>query len=301
MMPLAPGHLRGSYPPLVTPFRDGEVDYDGYAALVEHQVVAGSHGIVVNGTTATPSTLTIEERAELVRVAVKTASGRLPVVAATGSQSHAETVWLTEQADAAGADALLIVTPYYVKPSQRGLVEYFADLGRRSDLPLLVYNIPGRTAVAVTPATLEEIAERTPTFVGLKHAVNDLGFVTDVLLRLGPELRIFVGLEELSFPMLCLGASGLMNAVGNLAPDRVAELFAAVDRGDLHAGRAMHDQLFELNTSVFFDTNPVPIKWMMVRMGLLGSDEHRLPMVAADEALQARLEPVLRRAGLIGA
>ena len=225
--------------------------------------------------------------------------GRIPVVAATGSQSHAETVWLTEQADTAGADALLIVTPYYIKPSQRGLVEYFADLGRRSDLPLLVYHIPGRTAVSVAPATLEQIAEAAPTFVGLKHAVNDLGFVTEAIARLGPELRIFVGLEELSFPMLCLGASGLMNAVANLAPERVAALYSAVARGDLEAGRALHYELFELNTAVFFDTNPVPIKWMMKRMGLLASDEHRLPMVAADSALQARLEPVMQRAGLI--
>ena len=299
MIALEDGALRGSYPPLVTPFRDGEVDYDSYEQLVDQQVQAGSHGIVVNGTTATPSTLTMDERAELVRVAVKTADGRVPVVAATGSQSHAETVWLTEQADNAGADALLIVTPYYIKPSQRGLVEYYADIGRRSDLPLLVYHIPGRTAVSVLPATLEQIAEAAPTFVGLKHAVNDLGFVTEAITRLGPELRIFVGLEELSFPMLCLGASGLMNAVGNLAPARVAALYEAVARGDLAAGRALHYELFELNTAVFFDTNPVPIKWMMQRMGLLPSDEHRLPMVGADDALQARLEPVLQRAGLI--
>ncbi len=298
MIELGDGELRGSYPPLVTPFRDGEVDLDAYAGLVEHQVSEGSHGIVVNGTTAEPSTLTTEERARLVTVAVETAAGRIPVVAATGSQSHAETVWLTEQATDAGADAVLIVTPYYLKPPQRGLVEFFADVGRRTELPVLLYHIPGRTAVAVTVETVEAIAERLPGFVGMKHAVNDLGFVSDVLPRVGKGFRIFVGLEELSLPMLAVGATGLMNAVGNLVPGKVAALYDAVAAGSLEQARAIHDQLYELNRSVFYDTNPIPMKYMMRRLGLLGTNEHRLPMVPADAALEARLDDVLARAEL---
>jgi 4-hydroxy-tetrahydrodipicolinate synthase len=295
---LGDGELRGSYPPLVTPFHDGEVDLDAYAGLVEHQVAEGSHGIVVNGTTAEPSTLTTEERARLVTVAVEAAAGRIPVVAATGSQSHAETVWLTEQATEAGADAVLIVTPYYLKPPQRGLVEFFADVGRRTELPVLLYHIPGRTAVAVTVETVEAIAERLPSFVGMKHAVNDLGFVSDVLPRVGKGFRIFVGLEELSLPMLAVGATGLMNAVGNLVPGKVAALYDAVADGSLEQARAIHDQLYELNRSVFYDTNPIPMKYMMRRLGLLGTNEHRLPMVPADAALEARLDDVLARAEL---
>lgn len=298
MIELGDGDLRGSYPPLVTPFRDGEVDLDAYAGLVEHQVAEGSHGIVVNGTTAEPSTLTTEERARLVTVAVEAAAGRIPVVAATGSQSHAETVWLTEQATEAGADAVLIVTPYYLKPPQRGLVEFFADVGGRTDLPVLLYHIPGRTAVAVTVETVEAIAERLPSFVGMKHAVNDLGFVSDVLPRVGKGFRIFVGLEELSLPMLAVGATGLMNAVGNLVPGKVAALYDAVADGSLEQARAIHDQLYELNRSVFYDTNPIPMKYMMRRLGLLGTNEHRLPMVPADAALEARLDDVLARAEL---
>ncbi|CAN5459547.1 2,4-dihydroxyhept-2-ene-1,7-dioic acid aldolase [soil metagenome] len=298
MIELGDAQLRGSYPPLVTPFRDGEVDADAYAALVEHQVAECSHGIVVNGTTAEPSTLTTEERARLVTVAVEVAAGRLPVVAATGSQSHAETVWLTEQATAAGADAVLIVTPYYVKPPQRGLVEYFVDVGRRTDLPVLAYHIPGRTAAAMTVETVERIAERLPTFVGMKHAVNDLGFVGDVLPRVGKGFRIFVGLEELSLPMLAVGATGLMNAVGNLVPGRVAALYDAVAAGSLEQARVIHDELYELNRSVFYDTNPIPMKYLMRRAGLLARNEHRLPMVPADPALEARLDDVLARVGL---
>jgi len=290
--------LRGSYPPLVTPFRAGEVDLDAYASLVEHQIAGGSHGITVNGTTAEPSTLTLEERDRLVRVAVEVTNARVPVVAATGSQSHAETVWLTERAADAGADAVLIVTPYYVKPPQRGLVEYYRDLGARTELPLLVYHIPGRTVVDVPPETLEAIADAAPTFVGLKHAVNDLGYVTDVRRRLGDDLRIFVGLEELSLPMLAVGATGMMNAVGNVAPAEIAALYEAVACGDLDGARKRHDALFELNRAVFWDTNPTPIKYLMHRLGLLPTNEHRLPMMPATPELEAQLDALIERTGL---
>jgi len=295
---LAHDFLRGSYPPLVTPFRDGEVDLETYASLVERQVAGGSHGITVNGTTAEPSTLTMEERDRLVRVAIEVAAGRVPVVAATGSQSHAETAWLTEQADDAGADAVLVVTPYYVKPPQRGLVEYYRDLGARTDLPLLVYHIPGRTAVEVLPETLEQIAAAAPTFVGMKHAVNDLGYVTDARRRLGDAFRIFVGLEELSLPMLAVGATGMMNAVANVAPAEIVALYEAVASGDLDGARKRHDALFELNRAVFWDTNPTPIKYLMRRLGLLPTNEHRSPMMPATPELEARLDALIERTGL---
>ena len=278
MIELAADRLKGSIPPLITPFTDGRVDYDVFADLVNTQIAEGSHGILVNGTSAEPSTLTIEERNRLVDIAIEAAAGRRPIVAATGSQSHAETVALTEHAQKAGADALLVVTPYYIRPPQRGLVDYYIDLGRRTDLPLMIYHIPGRTAVSVTLETLERIAEATPNFVGIKHAVNDLGFVSEMLERFGPDFRVFVGLEELSFPMLCVGAAGMMNAVGNVAPAKVAALYEAVAAGNLEAGRRLHYELFDLNKAVFFDTNPIPIKYIMMRMGILEKNEHRLPM-----------------------
>jgi 4-hydroxy-tetrahydrodipicolinate synthase len=290
--------LRGSYPPLVTPFAaDGSVDLDAYAAQIERQVAGGSHGITVNGTTAEPSTLTVDERNAIVSLAVDVVAGRVPVVAATGSQSHAETVALTAHAATAGADAVLIVTPYYVKPPARGLVAYFADLGARCELPLLVYHIPGRTAVDVPPPVLEQIAEATPTFVGLKHAVNDLGYVTEARRRLGDDLRVFVGLEELSLPMLAVGATGLMNAVGNVAPSAIASLYESVASGDLATARKQHEALLELNQAVFWDTNPIPIKYMMRRLGVLPTNAHRLPMVPATPELEARLDALLDRLG----
>jgi 4-hydroxy-tetrahydrodipicolinate synthase len=299
MMPLNGKFLCGSYPPLLTPFRNGQLDLRKFAELAERQVREGSHGVVVCGTTGEPSSLTTDERTELVRVAVEVVAKRVPVVAATGSQSFAETVELTKQAENAGADAILVVTPYYCKPSQRGLVEYFVSVAQRTALPFLIYHIPGRAAVSVTPATVLRIAERCPNLVGIKHASNDLEFVTKLLTDLGPEFRIFCGLEALSLPMLVVGARGLMNAVGNLAPTRVAALYEAVDQGDLEAARKLHAALFELNQSIFLDTNPVPLKYMMSRLGLLDSPELRLPLVPLDEGQKRILDPILARAGLL--
>jgi len=290
--------LAGSMPPIVTPFRDGRVDEDTYALLVERQIAEGSHGILVNGTTAEPSTLTLDERNRLVDVAIGVAAGRRPVVAATGSQSLAETRLLTEHAVTAGADALLIVTPYYIRPPQRGLVAYFLEAVCGLDVPWMVYHIPGRAAVSVTRETLDEIAAASPTFVGMKHAVNDLGFVSECL-QSQPGMRIFVGLEELSFPGLAVGACGLMNAVGNLRPRVLADMCEAVWRNDLAAARVLHDRLFEINRAVFFDTNPIPMKYMMKRMGLLPTNEHRLPLVPATPEMERRLDAVLDRAGFL--
>ena len=291
--------LKGSIPPLITPFRNGEVDLEGYAGLVNFQVEQGSHGILVNGTTSEPSTLTVEERNRLIDVAMETVAGRIPVIAATGSQSLAETQVLTAHAVAAGVNALLIVTPYYIRPPQRGLIEYYLEVMAPFELPWMIYHIPGRTAVTVTLDTVAELRDRSPQFIGMKHAVNDLGFVSECLARVGDEFRIFVGLEELSFPMMTVGACGLMNAVGNLRPKPLANMCEAVWRNDLIEGLTIHQRLLEINKAVFFDTNPIPMKYMMKRLGIIPENEHRLPMVPATAELAARLDDVLKNAGLL--
>lgn len=298
-MSVALDRLKGSIPPLVTPFKNGEVDYEMYERLVKFQIEKGTHGILVNGTSSEPASLTIEERNRLVDVAVGVCAKRVPVIAATGSQSFAETKTLTEHAAKAGADALLIVTPYYSQPPQRGLVAYYAELAKISDLPWMVYHIPGRTAVNVTVDTLKELKDKSPTFVGIKHAVNDLGFVSECLAALGVDFRVFVGLEELSFPMMAIGACGLMNAVGNLCPRMLFEMCEAIWNNDFATAQSLHRKLFEINRAVFFDTNPIPMKYMMKRLGILATNEHRLPMVPATQELEKRLDGVLTRAGLL--
>jgi 4-hydroxy-tetrahydrodipicolinate synthase len=298
-MPFQIEDIKGSIPPIITPFTAGAVDYDCYARLTERQVSEGSHGVLVNGTTAEPATLTTEERKKLLEVALEVVAGRIPVIAATGSQSHAETVVLSDHATKAGADALLIVTPYYIKPPQRGLVEYYVDLARRTDLPVMIYHIPGRTVVSVTLDTLLAIKDRASNLVGMKHAVNDLGLVSEMMHSFGMDWKVFVGLEELSFPMMAIGACGLMNAVGNLMPGRVAAMCEAVWAGRLEQARAIHYELFDLNKAVFFDTNPIPMKYMMLRLGLLTQNEHRLPMVPAAPDVMVRCDAVLQATGLL--
>lgn len=300
-MPPSLDRLKGSIPPLFTPFRNGEVDYDTYARLVERQVAEGSHGILVNGTTSEPASLTTDERNRLVDVAVKTVRGRIPVVAATGSQSIWETRILTEHAAKAGADALLIVTPYYTRPPQRGMVQYYLEVTRGIDTPWMIYHIPIRAAIHVTVDTVKELRDKSPNFVGMKHASQDLDFVTECLGAVGRDFRIFVGLEDLSFPMMAVGACGLMNAVGNLRPRALADLCEAVWRGDLRRAQELHHQLHELNKAVFFDTNPTPMKYMAKRLGILPTNEHRLPMVPASPELERKLDAVLVRAGLLPA
>jgi len=291
--------LKGSIPPLITPFRDGAIDFDAYARLIEHQIAGGSQGVLVNGTTGEPSTLGVAERNELVRFAVKTARGRIPVVAATGSQSYAETLELSAYAEQAGADAQLIVTPYYIKPPQRGMEAYFADIMGRLKTPAMVYHIPGRAGVSMDVATFKAIKDRCANLVGVKHASTDLAFVTDLLSVMGRDFRIFVGLEELCFPMMAIGAIGMMNAVGNLDPKRVAALHHAMEAGDLKTARDLHFALFEISKAIFFDTNPIPLKYMMKKLGIIAQNEHRLPMVPAGEALERRLDGVLKECGLL--
>jgi 4-hydroxy-tetrahydrodipicolinate synthase len=299
--PLPLDRLKGSIPPLLTPFNDGEVDYDAYARLVQMQIEEGSHGILVNGTTSEPATLTTEERNRLVSLTVEIVKGRVPVVAATGSQSLSETRLLTQHAAAAGADALLIVTPYYTRPPQRGIIAYYLEAMRGIDLPWMIYHIPGRAAIDVKIDTVKELKDRSPNFVGMKHASLDLDFVTECLATVGEDFRIFVGLEELSFPMMAIGACGLMNAVGNLRPRLLSQMCEAVWRGDLKAAQDLHHRLHGLNKAIFYDTNPIPIKYMAKRLGIIPRNEHRLPMMPATPELEKRLDTVLSKAGLLPA
>ena len=291
--------IKGSIPPIITPISNGQIDYTAYANLVEFQINNGSHGILVNGTTAEPSTLSIDERNKLIDVACEVTANKIPIIAGTGSQSLAETKILTDYAVKAGVDGLLIVTPYYIKPPQRGLINYYLEITKSTEIPWMIYHIPGRTAVSVTLDSMKELKERSSNFIGMKHAVNDLGFVTECLGSLGDDFKIFVGLEELSFPMMTIGACGLMNAVGNLRPKILSEMCEAIWSNDLEKGRSLHQNLLEINQAVFYDTNPIAIKYMMKKLGIMPSNEHRLPMAAATPELEKRLDAVLERANLI--
>jgi len=298
-MKLEATFLRGSYTPVVTPFRDGKVDLERFEALIERQIAGGSHGIVVAGTTGESTSLSLKERAELFKTAVGVSKNRIPIVAGTGSSSYEETVELSDAAQKAGVDALLVVTPYYSRPPQGGLVEYFVQIAKRTALPVLIYHIPGRAAVSVTSQTVAQIVDQSPNVVGIKHAVHELDLVSELLVRLGNDFRVFCGLESLSLPMMAIGATGVMNAVGNLDPRRVARLCDAALGGQWDEARRLHFELFALSQAIFLDTNPIPLKYMMTRLGLLPSPEVRLPLIPLNSGREKVLDDVLRKAGLL--
>jgi len=290
--------LKGAFTPLVVPFDGGEVDYDQYAKLIEWQIEQGTHGLLVNATSGEPTTLTLEEKARLIEVAVKTSAGRKPVAAGIPAESHSEAVMLLGRAEKAGADALVSVTPYYVRPPQRGLVAFFTNLAKHTNLPFLIYHIPGRAAVSVTAETFEAIAERCPNFVGLKNTDDDLALVSRLINRLGPDFRIFGGLEATAFAMCALGGCGTMITTSNVAPKRIAELNNLCMAGKLHEAQTFAIEIDELMAAAFLDTGPIPIKCMMKLMGLIAKNEHRLPMVPATPELEKQLEAVVKRYGL---
>lgn len=292
MTSLEAAALRGSYVPVVTPFRGGEVDFEAFEEQVERQVTAGSDGIVVTGTTGEPTSVEEGERIELFRRALDAAAGRIPVVASSGSPNQREALRLTAAATELGVEGVLVVVPAFVRPSQEGMFRHFVTIARSTDLPVLIYNIPGRAAAGIEPATVERIVDAAENLVGLKSALADLDPVTDLLGRLGDEFRLFCGVESLSYPFLALGGAGLMSAVGNLFPERVAALCQAVDAGRHAEALEIHRELFDVNRAIFFDTNPVPLKAMMEILGV-GSAEVRPPLAAADEELRSRLEATM--------
>jgi 4-hydroxy-tetrahydrodipicolinate synthase len=275
-------------PPTSKPNRNARVDYEAFEASVERQVDAGSHGVVVSGTTGEPTSLTLAERRELFRRAAAIAQGRIAVVAATGSPHQGDTMELTVAAARAGVDAVLVVCPSFVRPSQEGLFRHFVAVAGVTDLPFLIYDIPGRAATGVHAATVERVAGRARNLVGLKSASPDLDLVTDLILRLGTDFGVFCGLESYSYPFLALGAAGLMSALGNLLPGAVADLCRLVDGND-HAGAlALHRKLFRVNEAIFFETNPGPLKAMLAAVGL-ASAEMRPPLAPLEDAVRARV------------
>jgi 4-hydroxy-tetrahydrodipicolinate synthase len=290
--------LKGAFTPLIVPFKSGEVDYERYAELIEWQIEQGTHGLLVNATSGEPTMLTTDEKARLIEVAVTTAAARKPVAAGIPAESHAEAVTLLARAEKAGADAIVSVTPYYARPPQRGLVAFFTDLAGRTELPFLIYHIPARAAVSVTAETFEAIAEHCPNFVGLKNTDDNLALVSRLMSRLGPEFRIFGGLESTAFAMSALGGCGTMITTSNIAPERIARLNHLCMAGKLHQAKRLAIELDELMTAPFLDTGPIPVKCMMKLMGLIPTNEHRLPMVPATPELEKQLQGIVERHSL---
>jgi 4-hydroxy-tetrahydrodipicolinate synthase len=293
--------LEGSIVPLITPFKDGEIDDGAFKGLVEHQIEAGSHGISVGGTSGEPAGMTIEERKYIVSQAVSLAGGRVPVLAGTGTVNLDETLEITRHAREVGAEGALVITPYYVKPNQRGLYDFFGRVAKEvPDMPVVVYNIPGRAGVPVEVETLARLRRDFENVVGVKHSIKDLDAVSWTLKECGRDFKVFCGLESLTFPMLALGGAGMVAATGNLMPAEMARMYDAVKAGEWEKALDLHYRLLEVNDSIFWDTNPIPVKTVLNMMGLI-EKEWRPPLGPTTPEIEERLRDMATRYGLVKA
>jgi 4-hydroxy-tetrahydrodipicolinate synthase len=283
---------------LVTPFRAGAIDEQSMAALIEWQIESGSHGISVTGTTGEPNALSPDERRQVIHLAVETARGRVPVVAGTGSENHEQTLQLSRYAAEAGADAVLVVVPYYIRPTQEGLFRHFQEVAEQVELPVILYNIPGRAAVNLEIDTVLRLRDQCPNIVGIKEANPDFGHITRLLGALGRDFLVYSGIELLCFPVLSIGGSGHVSATGNVLPGKVAELYNLAAAGKWAEARDLHYELMPLNEALFYETNPVPAKTALGWMGRI-DPEVRLPLAPMSEANATRLRQVMAGYGLI--
>ncbi len=289
--------FRGSMPALITPFADGKVDERALIDLVNWQIEEGSHGLVSVGTTGETPTLTHEEHEHCVELVVKTAAGRVPVIAGAGSNNTEEAISLMRFARKVGADAALVVTPYYNKPSQRGLYHHFRTLHDAVDLPIIIYNIPGRSVVDMTPATMGELA-RLPRIVGVKDATGDVTRVSDTRITCGADFIQLSGEDGSALGFNAHGGVGCISVVANIAPRLCAEFQEATLAGDYAKALAYQDRLMPLHRACFAEPNPCPTKYALSLLGKC-SEEVRSPMVTLEEATRERVRGAMRHAGLL--
>ena len=290
--------LRGSIVPLVTPFRNGSLDEAALAALIEWQIQSGSHGISVTGTTGEPTALTRAERERVIQLTAQVIKGRLPFVAGTGSNNFDETLHFTRFAQKAGADAVLVITPYYVRPSQEGLYQHFKRIADSVEIPLILYNIPSRSAVNLEIDTVERLRENCKNIVGIKEANHDFSHITRLLGKLGRDFLVYSGIELLCFPVLAIGGAGHVSATANILPKEVARLYDLVLEGKWREAQDLHYHLMPLNDAVFIEINPVPVKTALGMMKRI-SPEVRPPLAPLSEENRRKLRAVLDRYGLV--
>ncbi len=290
-----PDAVRGAITPLVTPFtEDGSPDLDAIPRLIDWQLEHGTHGISVGGSTGEPTSQTVAERIAVMRTAAAAIDGRVPFLPGTGTALMAETLELTAEAQRLGAAAALVVTPYYSRAQQDGLYDWYARVAAEfPDLPIILYNVPVRAAVDIAPGTVARLRRAHPNIVGIKETTRDFEHVSYVLNAAGTDFIALSGIELLCYPMLTLGGRGHLSCVGNFAPAPVAELYDAFQAGDQARARALHYDLHALVDAAFAETNPVPVKWIMHRLGRLPSDHARAPLAPLSEPGRHRVTELL--------
>ncbi len=267
----------GTYTAIVTPFRDGKIDERALERLIQTQIKGGVDGIVPVGTTGESPTLNYEEHIDVIRLSIKYAGGKIKVLAGTGANSTSEAVYLTKEAEEAGADGSLQVAPYYNKPTQEGLFQHFREIARQTRLPIVLYSIPGRCGVEIGVETVKRLAKECKNVVGIKEAGGNPDRVSQLRAALGPKFDILSGDDALTLPFMALGARGVISVASNVIPRQVAQMVKAYSAGKIQAALKLHEQYYQFVKDLFIETNPVPVKAALAMAGLI-KEEYRLPL-----------------------
>jgi 4-hydroxy-tetrahydrodipicolinate synthase len=290
--------FQGSFVAMVTPFRNGKVDEAKLRELVEFHITHGTDGLIPCGTTGESPTLSHDEHHRVVELVIEAARGRIRVVAGTGSYSTSDAIEMTKHAERAGAAGALVVNPYYNKPTQEGLYRHFRAVAESVAIPILVYNIQGRTAINVETDTMARLARDVKNIVGVKEASGSLDQMSQVIAACGPDFSVLSGDDNITLPLLAIGGSGVVSVIANIVPRETADLVHAALDGDWKRARDLHFRLFPLARAAFLETNPIPIKEAMAMAGML-EPEFRLPMCRMSDANREKLRAILKPYGLI--
>jgi len=289
--------FKGSIVAIVTPFKKGRVDEKALCNLIEWHIKQGTNAIVPCGTTGESATLDYDEHIRVIEITVKTVNKRIPVIAGTGANATDETIMITKKAEKAGADGALLVSPYYNKPTQEGIYRHYKAVAKAVDIPIVLYNVPGRTASNILPSTVARLAE-IKNIVAIKEATGDMKQVSEVLRLCGEKIAVISGDDFTTFPLLALGGKGVISVSANVAPKDVSDMCAAWEKGDIAKARRLHYKLEPLNASMFIETNPIPAKTALAMMGKI-KEEFRLPLCEMSDANKDKLKKALKDYGLI--
>jgi 4-hydroxy-tetrahydrodipicolinate synthase len=289
--------FKGSIVAIVTPFKNGKVDEKALGDLIEWHIAEGTDAIVPCGTTGESATLEYDEHYRVIQHTIEVVNGRVPVIAGTGANSTDETVMMTGKAKELGADGALLVSPYYNKPSQEGIFRHYEKVAKNVDIPIVLYNVPGRTASNILPETVARLAE-LENVVAIKEATGSMAQVSEVIRLCGDKITVISGDDFTILPLLVLGGKGVISVVANIAPKDVSDMFKAWNNGGMDEARNIHYKLEPLSNSMFLETNPVPVKTALSMMGRI-QEEFRLPLCAMGSATKGKLEAALKDYGLI--
>ncbi|HMK42622.1 MAG TPA: 4-hydroxy-tetrahydrodipicolinate synthase [Dissulfurispiraceae bacterium] len=290
--------FKGSIVAIVTPFKKGKFDEKAYCKLIDWHIKQGTHGIVPCGTTGEASTLDFKEHFRVIEVAIKCAAKRIPVIAGTGANATDEAIELTKKARKLGADGALLVTPYYNKPTQEGLYRHYKAVADACKLPLVLYNVPGRTALNMLPSTVARIADNCKNVVSIKEATGDMKQASELIRLVGNRLTVLSGDDFTNLPLYALGGHGAISVTANIAPKMVADVYNAWQRGEIETARSLHYRLEPLNAAMFIETNPIPVKTALYLMGKV-AEEFKLPLCEMGAVNKEKLRTVLQSAGLV--